>query len=90
MTRAAGTSECWMTDTPTNNYCTLNPLLYNRTYTGTVSNANLSISRAAGGQDAVASAQQLSDSHKDVVGLLLAEGADVGAKNEYGKPDKVT
>lgn len=26
MTRAAGVNECWMTDTPTNNYCTLNPL----------------------------------------------------------------
>lgn len=32
-TRAEGSSECWMTDTPTDNYCTLDPLYV----TGTVS-----------------------------------------------------
>jgi len=28
MVRAAGATECWMTDTPTNNFCTLNPINY--------------------------------------------------------------
>ncbi|GIL16824.1 MAG: hypothetical protein BroJett040_05750 [Oligoflexia bacterium] len=42
-TRAAGTAECWMSDTPTNNYATLNPLdlSYGTLGTGGISNGGL-------------------------------------------------
>lgn len=45
MVRAAGTTDCWMTDTPTNNFITLNPLA--KASTITVSNGALVSTTAA-------------------------------------------
>jgi hypothetical protein len=46
----AGVTYDSMVDTPTNNYATLNPLLYNRTYAATLSEANLTYARGGAGQ----------------------------------------
>lgn len=43
MTRATGVDDCWMTDTPSNNYCTLNPLALGQ---GTLSFGNLRLTNA--------------------------------------------
>ena len=43
MTRAAGSSDCWFTDTPTKNFCTLNNLWA----TGTISNGALTYAQGA-------------------------------------------
>ena len=90
MTRAAGVNECWMTDTPTNNYCTGNPLA-RRAAVGTItwSEANLRATNSSASGDYVFGSQFVSSGvwWDEITITTVGTNCAVGVDNEVRQND---